>query len=181
MAESCCVLCGICLQGLKRRLFNVVDGKTFIVRRCKASPFVYACLTREGALEGRKYLCIPCVNWKRRAEHGSLRRSIRPMLQLDQMILYLMQPGRQQEPDRRCMERLVRAVRGECNPYRHVFPSIVQDVLRRVQGDTYQDCILAWWEFNGCTEFFSSAQEARRVRVALKACGREIPGAVTDV
>lgn len=172
MTECHCALCGIPLVHLKRRLFNVEEGRTFIMRRCKPSQFLYAQLIREGCKTDRRYLCIPCVNWKRRAEQGSLRRSVRPLLQLDQMILYLMQPGRHQEPDRRCMERLVRAVREPSNPYRPLFPFPVQKIVDAIKGDSYQECVLAWWEYNGCTEFFASAQEARRVRGALKACGR---------
>lgn len=91
------------------------------------------------------------------------------MLQLDQMILFLMQPGRHQEPDMRCMERLVKAVRQPCNPYRALFPAPVRWIVSRIKGDTYRDCVVAWWEYNGRTEFFASAQEARRVRCALKA------------
>ena len=164
-----CALCGISLQGLKRRLLCALEGRRFVMQRCKPSPFLYQRLLLE--VKENSYLCIPCVNWKRRAELGGLRRTYRPMLQLDQMILYLMQPGRYQEPDHRCMERLVRAVRQASNPYLCLFPSPVQHIARLIKGDTYRDCILAWWEFNGRTEFFSSAQEARRVRGALKLGG----------
>ena len=38
-----------------------------------------------------------------------------------------------------------------------------------MRGNTYQHCVAAWWEYNGRTEFFATAQEARRVRCALKA------------
>lgn len=114
-----CVLCGILLQGRKRRLFCPVEGVKFITERCKATPFLHAFLENTLPRQTTKLgLCIPCVNWKRRAERGTLRRTARPMLQLDQMILFLMQPGKHQEPDHRCMERLVEAVRQAGNPYR---------------------------------------------------------------
>jgi hypothetical protein len=68
------------------------------------------------------------------------------------------------------MERLVSAVRQPGNPYfRLVFPLPVQRIVRDIRGNTFQDCVMAWWEYNGRTEFFASAQEARRVRCALKA------------
>jgi hypothetical protein len=114
-----CVLCGILLQGRKRRLFCPVDGVKFISERCKPTPFLHNFLENTLPRQaGKLGLCIPCVNWKRRAERGTLRRTARPMLQLDQMILFLMQPGKHQEPDHRCMERLVEAVRQASNPYR---------------------------------------------------------------
>jgi hypothetical protein len=45
----------------------------------------------------------------------------------------------------------------------------VKRITLDIQGDTYQHCVVAWWKFNGQTEFFASAQEARRVRCAIKA------------
>jgi hypothetical protein len=165
-----CGLCGIHLVGLKRRLFCPVEGAKFVRERCKPTPFLHTLLSSGRAAHVKRFVCIPCVNWKRRVEHVRARpTAVRPMLQLDRMILFLMQPGRHQEPDMRCMERLVRAVRQPENPYRAAFPPPVQWIVSRIQGDTYQHCVLAWWEYNGRTEFFASAQEARRVRCALKA------------
>lgn len=165
-----CGLCGIHLVGLKRRLFCPVEGARFVRDCCKPSPFVHALLAAGKAAPGKRFVCIPCVNWKRRVDHVRARTSsARPLLQLDRMILFLMQPGRHQEPDMRCMERLVKAVRQPDNPYSVAFPLPVRWIVARIQGDTYQHCVLAWWEYNGRTEFFASAQEARRVRCALKA------------
>jgi hypothetical protein len=90
------------------------------------------------------------------------------MLQLDQMILFLLQPGRFPEPDHRCMERLVKAVRQPDNLYHRVFPMPVQWITRRIEGDTFQHCVAAWWLYNNKTEFFASPQEAKRVRGVVK-------------
>jgi hypothetical protein len=155
--------------GVRKRFFNAVQGSYFVHERCKPTPFLYEFLADGGLGGGKHYLCIPCVNWKRRAEHGTLRRTRQPMLQLDQMILFLMQPGRFQEPDHRCMERLVMAVRQPGNMYRHIFPIPVLTMVDSIKGDTYLHCVVAWWEYNGRTEFFSSSQEAKRVRSAVKA------------
>jgi hypothetical protein len=51
---------------------------------------------------------------------------------------------------------------------RCVFPSPVKKITQSILGDTFQHCVVAWWEYNGQTEFFASAQEARRVRCAIK-------------
>lgn len=166
-----CTLCGISLVGGKRRLFGPKEGHRFISEQCKPTPFLYTYLLDLLArTKDRQALCIPCVNWKRRADHGGLKRTCIPMLQLDQMILFLMQPGKHQEPDMRCMERLVRAVRQPGNPYsRLIFPLPVQRIVRLIRGETYLHCVAAWWEYNGRTEFFASTQEAKRVRCAVKA------------
>jgi hypothetical protein len=66
-----------------------------------------------------------------------------------------MQPGRFHEPDRRCMERLIVAVRQPGNIYRHIFPAPVAWIVRNVEGNTYQHCVAAWWKYNERTEFFS--------------------------
>lgn len=174
-----CVLCGTRLDGLKRRLFCPVEGRRFIRERCRPTPFLHAFLSSSDAPDGTaQYMCIPCVNWKRRVVQARPRGGAkRPLLQLDQMILFLMQPGRQQEPDLRCMERLVRAVRQAHNPYRaSVFPAPVRWIAARIAGDTFHDCVVAWWEYNGQTEFFASAQEGRRVRCALKASRSDAGG-----
>lgn len=173
MAVAChCVLCGIQLDGMKRRLFCPVEGVRFVQECCRETPFLQAYLSSRGDWRhaGAEYMCIPCVNWKRRVLQGGRRRGKKPLLQLDRMILFLMQPGMQQEPDMRCMERLIRAIRQPDNPYvSHVFPTPVRWIVGRITGDTFHACIAAWWEYNGRTEFFASAREARRVRCALKA------------
>ena len=173
-----CSLCGIRLSlGLKRRLFSGSEARKFITQRCKPTPFLYQLLAAApscpsndpGSSLQQRSVCIPCVNWKRRVEAGTLKRTKHPLLQLDQLILFLMQPGKHQEPDHRCMERLIKAVRQPDNPYRHIFPLPVQSISLALRGNTYQHCVAAWWEYNDRTEFFASPQEARRVRCAIKA------------
>ena len=91
-----------------------------------------------------------------------------PVLQLDQLILFLLQPGFHQEPDHRCMERLITAARQADNPYRVVFPVQALTILDNARGNTLHACVVSWWVYNGRTEFFASGYEARMVRCALK-------------
>ena len=170
MPAHCC-MCGITLpRGAKRRFQSVEDSTTFLRARCKPTPFLYALLSARGnALE--EGVCIPCVNWKRRVETCGLKRMRQPMLQLDQLICFLLRPGFLPEPDHRCMERLVRAARDPSNPYRSVFPAPVRAILDAAADESTHACVLAWWDYNGRSEFFASSQEARRVRMAIKACG----------
>lgn len=172
LARHCC-MCGISLpRGCKRRFQGVEDSVAFVARRCKATPFLFTHLSGSRAGARREEgVCIPCVNWKRRVQTEGLKRTRRPMLQLDQLICFLLRPGEHQEPDHRCMERLVRAARDPTNPYRCVFPLPVRAILDAASDDSTHACILAWWEYNGRSEFFASSQEARRVRMAIKARG----------
>ena len=70
--------------------------------KVKPTPFVQAWLAGRdrGELEDREALCVPCVNWRRRVTNGSLKKNRRPYLQLDQLILYLLHPGRPRLPGR---------------------------------------------------------------------------------
>ena len=57
--------------------------------------------------------------------------------QVDQLILYLLQPGRHQEPDARCMGRLVKAAKQEQgNCTLHAWPLPALGVLERMRGFT---------------------------------------------
>lgn len=166
-----CCLCGIRLAGLKRRYQSHSDSSAFVRGRCKPSPFLFAHLVNSPLRTDaslRQGICIPCVNWRRRVETCGLRRTRQPMLQLDQLVCFLLRPGPHTEPDHRCMERLIRAARQPDNPYRSLFPLPVQAILDATKDDTFHACVVAWWEYNGHTEFFASGQEARRVRCIIK-------------
>lgn len=162
-----CTLCGIRFDRGKRRFQEWGNILEFLRKRCKPSPFVHRLLVQDEG-QGIRALCIPCVNWKRRVEGTGLKRIRTPPLQIDHLIMYLMQPGRQQEPDHRCMERLIRAVRQDDNPFLSALPLPAQSIVRRLKGDSYGHVVAAWWDYNGKSEFFQSAQEARRVRCAIK-------------
>jgi hypothetical protein len=78
-----------------------------------------------------------------------------------------MRPGVYQEPDRRCIARLLAAARQPDNPFRFVFPVPVQTILSTISSNTIAACLQAWWDYNGNTEFFSSGKEAKRIRSLL--------------
>lgn len=175
--ESHCCLCGIQFDAhMKRRLQDRDELPRFVLDRCKPTPFLYQRLSQPDLLvhtvgRGQLYLCIPCVNWKRRVETRSLRRTRLPRLQFDQLIYFLLQPGVYPEPDHRCMERLIVGARQPSNPLSVVFPTPVSAILAKVECDTYAACVTAWWYYNGCTEFFASGKESRRARGVFKRLG----------
>lgn len=164
-----CTLCGIRFEGGCRRFQDWSSLLAFLRRRCKPTPFVHGFLTGMRCEQGgARGVCIPCINWKRRVDGAGLRRAKTPMLQLDQLVLYMMQPGKHPEPDRRCMDRLIRAMRQDDNPFQHALPLPAQTIVRGIQGNTYLHVVASWWEYNGKTDFFSSSEEVRRVRCAIK-------------
>jgi len=165
--EEHCLLCGMRLCGMKRRFQPREDVRKFVLAKCRPTPFAYLHIVN-GKAPGRGGLCIPCVNWKRRANGTGLRRCARPLLQLDQLMLFMLDPGGVPEPDQRCMDRLFRALRQADNPLRASFPLPVQTMLGSLGGNTYLHAVAAWWEYNDRTDFFQSAGQAKRVRLALK-------------
>ena len=162
---QCCYLCGLDLGQRRRRYQDHEHLLAFIKDKCKPTSMVYTHLAGAEPSGLKLPLCIPCVNWKRRAQHK------KGYLQLDQLLLALMQPGRFREPDQRCMGRLVDALLYAGNPLRHAFPLPAQGVLRHMDPrDKGLPAIAqAWWEYNHRTEFFRHAQTARLVRGLIKA------------
>jgi len=105
MACSHCSFCGINLSnGLKRRLYSPIPGRKFILQRCKATPFLYPLLTTGTIDPDRKqHLCIPCVNWKRRAEHGRLKRSLSSLKKVLRIKTSSPACAREQTAKKRCL------------------------------------------------------------------------------
>ena len=84
------------------------------------------------------------------------------------MIMYLMQPGRVHEPDLRCIERLLRALRSPDNHLRGAIPLPALTILENLEKCDLESIAQAWWEYNGRTSFFRHAQTARLVRALVK-------------
>jgi hypothetical protein len=161
---QCCYLCGIGLGARRRRYQEHAPLLEFLKDRCTPTSMVYAHLAGAPPLKGKLPLCIPCVNWKRRGAHK------RGYLQLDQLMLSVMQPGRFREPDQRCLGRLLDALLFPHNPLRCAFPLPVAGVLSRLgpRDRSLAGISQAWWEYNHRTAFFRHAQTARLVRGLVK-------------
>jgi hypothetical protein len=107
------------------------------------------------------------------------KRNSKPYVQLDQLILYIMHPGANKELDQRCIGRLLEAIQQPDNPYRPCLPLPVVTILSGVTTNTYNEVVMRWWEYNGCTEFFKSRHTSRRVRSMLK-LGRDTADSPDD-
>ena len=51
---------------------------------------------------------------------------------------------------------------------RTCLPMPALSIVENMMGCTYRDAVLSWWKYNGETEFFGHAEQARRVRSAIK-------------
>ncbi len=162
-----CQLCGIMLPLQKRRYQDTSELHALIKEKCKATPFIYSSIMNYK--DPKSPICIPCVNWRRRVTKEGFKRSRRPLVQMDQLILYIMHPGANKELDQRCMGRLFEAIQQPDNPYRSCLPLPVVTILGGIQAITYNEVVKKWWEYNGCTEFFKSRNASKTVRAMLKA------------
>ena len=65
-SQQHCVLCGIHLAGMKRRVFCPVEGRRFVQDACKPTPFVFGGLLVAGLLCFAMYVGTGQVVWRRR-------------------------------------------------------------------------------------------------------------------
>jgi hypothetical protein len=181
-----CWLCCINLQNKPKRYQSASELKTFVQSQCYETPYMFKTLLNMEIQEDTKSTwCIPCINWKRRCfvgdlsrskkhpiygqfKHPSVKKFPKPLLQMDQFILFLMQPGRYHVPDKRCFDRLMVAIKDPENPWRTCIPQTVQSILQLAEGDTVHDLVRAWWKYNNQTSFFRHSETARLVRAVIK-------------
>ena len=160
-----CFLCGISLPACKNRRYKPTQElQRFVQASCQATPMAFAYITNHVDFPRESPVCIPCVNWKRRTE----ARKGKTLLQVDQLISYILQPGRMGELDQRCLPRLVEALSDKGSPFAPSVPLPVQSILARAESGDSLSLALAWWEFNGRSQFFRHTQTAKIIRGFLK-------------
>lgn len=158
-----CFLCGITLSAGKGRRYRCpLELRAFVTNKCQPTPMAYAHITEGLVLQHETPICIPCVNWKRRTE----RRSGKSYLQVDQLIGYILQPGRMQDPDSRCLVRLIEALQDQTSPFAraHVIPLPVLEILSRMEARDLDSIARVWWDLNGRSSFFRHPQTAKIIR-----------------
>lgn len=153
-------------------------------------------LTEKDVKHAQPKLCIPCVNWKRRCVYSLIakkntptkpalqrkttfkpQRFTKPLLQIDQMILFAMNPGKFLLPDKRCVLRLIDSLKDSENYLvRLAVPDAAKEIVSGVTEREDKKLIVcqlthSWWKYNGYTHFFTHAGTARLVRLAIKHVG----------
>jgi hypothetical protein len=187
---SCCIFCGglIPLQSsstYNKRKRSLKSLAQFVLARCQPTPYGYQYFS---AVQGeeRVLLCISCVNWQRRAS-GAGRKKIgptkKPMLLMDQVALFMLEPGTIQFPDQRCVLRFVmslRTVSDGCtdwvpNLLLGLMPVQVQTMIGmlppQLTENVLNSIVRVWWDYNGQTPFFAHHLTAKLVRKMIKNAG----------
>jgi hypothetical protein len=152
--------------------------------RCQPTPYGYQHFSSIKG-EDRVLLCISCVNWQRRASGACKRKTgtaRKPLLLMDQVTLFMMEPGTVPFPDQRCVLRLVMSLRTPGTDWvprllLGLMPVPVQTMIsmlpEKVEGSVLTALVRVWWEYNGRTVFFSHHLTAKLVRKMIKGEARE--------
>lgn len=162
-----CFLCGISFGAGKGKRYKCTrELQKFVRDKCQPTPMAFAYISEHAGFPRESPLCIPCVNWKRR----TAGRSGKTHLQVDQLIGYVLQPGRMGEPDSRCLVRLIEALLDETSPFAraHAIPLPVTVILSRIESHDLASIAKAWWDLNGRSSFFRHAQTAKVIRGVQK-------------
>ena len=105
---------------------------------------------------------------KNSSKHTRVVKFDRPMLMIDQLILFCLHPGRYQFPDRRCLRRLLIIAQNPKNMLSLVMPDSVYSIIQACKHYNLAEIVKHWWFFNNCSHFFRSNITARLVRVIIK-------------
>lgn len=75
---SHCFLCGCATSNGCRQ--STRDLKNFTQLNCQATPFAYSMIMEMPSTQKSSTLCIPCLNWKRRAVKKSRKTYLQVQL-----------------------------------------------------------------------------------------------------
>lgn len=171
-----CFFCFKCMYASEQRMQCLETLRTFIRDDCQPTCFVYPWLLN---IETEPYLCMACVNWQRRCsirgkkhlrkvsrqrQGATFEFTPKPFLQMDQIILFLLNPGKFYLPDQRCLPKLLNSLCEEGNPMQHIAPPNVIGIAKTVEKHTLLGMVKAWWHWNKNTHFMLYSSTARMIR-----------------
>jgi hypothetical protein len=168
-----CILCGGQIRSsiYNKRKRSLTSLGEFVLARCKPTPYGYKYFSTVRG-EDKVLLCISCVNWQRRT---NLKRPKKPALLMDQVALFMMEPGVTPFPDQRCVLRFVMALKTQDRVSKlllSLMPVPVQTMIcmlpERLEEGVMTAIVRVWWDYNGRTVFLSHHLTAKLVRKMLK-------------
>ena len=173
-----CILCGGSVPSPRGRFMSMLELQEFVSYRCIPTHFHYAAVAQLPS-DGDASLCVSCVNWHRRSKKGRRfyvtdrgEKTRRVFTPFDSVLMHVLEPGHNPEPDHRCFARIVQTVIRPDNPFASLLPFTVRKILDEVslrpRESLSKGLLMAWWEANARTPFFRHALTARMVRRAVK-------------
>jgi hypothetical protein len=195
MSTEFCILCGHVLGVSDGRRYKKYDAmRELVIQKCIPTTFVYASVVRCSNGVGKHTVCIACVNWTRRLSLKTSQQLI--YIPMDNVILFVAQPGQHAEPDKRTLVRLLRSLSAvpplpvnhytcfETGAMTSLKKVLVEkgffdgtrevceetDAVAEYDKDLLIDTIIrVWWIFNGMPTFLSDKSTGRYVRRMLRA------------
>ena len=188
---SCCIFCGGLIQLLSGSKYRSIYNKRkrsmkslgqFVIARCQPTPYGYQYFSTAMS-EERVLLCISCVNWQRRSSGAGRRKTgiaRKPMLLMDQVALFMLEPGTTPFPDQRCVLRLVMSLKNVGGNFTDWVPKLllglmpvqVQTMIGMLPSHPTENVLNSimrvWWDYNGRTVYFAHHLTAKLVRKMLK-------------
>jgi len=170
-----CLLCGIYGAGVPFRTRTVAHIQNVLTKYIQETPFVWRYI--RDRLWGVKQdasvdICAPCMQWMQRACNYASQRTTRYMLLVDQLVMYVMHPGR--APGKtaciqaRVYSRILQTLRQPGNPLMFICPLMVKDIITNKLDPDHKKPLMhimqQWWVINGSPEILPSAEVARAVR-----------------
>jgi hypothetical protein len=169
---------GPCYNKRKRTLTSLGQ---FVAARCQPTPHAFQYFSAVRG-EEKVLLCVSCVNWQRRSSGAGRKKLARkPLLLVDHVAAFMLQPGTVLFPDQRCVLRLLSAMREPGNDWvpkllLRLMPVPVQTMISMLPSppcrpdENLQSVVVEiWWEYNGRTVFFAHHLTAKLIRRYLKA------------
>lgn len=110
---------------------------------------------------------------KKKSPSVSVRKHVpKTFTPFDHMLFFVIDPGNVQEPDHRCLARLVATLLSKENLFYDLVPFPAHTILqsaRDIRGEKIPEVItLAWWKMNNFTTFVHNKKTAKIIRRALR-------------
>ena len=182
--SSSCIFCSGLIPLLAGTIYNkrkrsLRSLAQFVSTRCRPTPYGYQHFSAVRG-EARVLLCISCVNWQRRSADVERKKKAKPLLLLDQVALFMLEPGTVTFPDQRCVLRLLTRLRDPGDDWvprllLGLLPVPVQAMINmlpsppcRADESVQKLVVRVWWEYNGRTVFFAHHLTAKLVRKMIR-------------
>jgi hypothetical protein len=168
-----CIFCGGC-DRMQKRGYPLKDIQDFMNEYAKPSQFHYESIMKLDNSKVMYQQCLFCANWKRQVIRHKTCRTSRTVTYtpIDHMILYTMEPGAVQEPDHRCISRVLNSCISPRNPFWSLIPyqcRVIMGECKDFSGEEVPEkLVIAWHKYNAKTPFFRSKATARMVRRAYR-------------
>lgn len=160
-----CIFCGWSNFSSGHSIISLLEIQSFLTKKCIMTQFHYHVVKAlDPQITPNVPICRPCLNWQR-VRTNFKKKVFTPF---DHLIMFASNPGDVQEPDHRCLERLVKSLFSKHNFFYDIIPYHVFKILEKIQtakGERIPELIVShWWKFNEHSQFLHNKKITRIIR-----------------